>query len=330
MTSVIEAPVEYDPIEIINAPDFSVESEIRYENEIDGAVPEWFRPEVAREFGGLNTWFETPADTARAAYEVIHKITAGQDRLWGETFRNKAAQVLASPEVRSYIFGKYLGRLQRANDGRQKLMHDLMYRNIVVLRNRLNETRAHLARFSHNVVNRMDRLIAHERTQRVANDANVIRIAVALRDQAIRTAKQWTIDTVYLPLAHEITHTHAIITTETRHAIAVDHQATLEELVRVIAPIATAAYAANKIAQNLQTVNDTCVQPMCATHGPNTPLGKLFNALKGVEWLAILAALEVMDVKTLEHLAARLAGVEGDIGSWVATHILDELEAEHG
>lgn len=329
MTSVIDTPPAPDLIELGAPPIDSIEATNAYEAEMDGYAPEWMHAEVARLFAGINVWWETPAQTAKDVYDVVRTIAAGQDHLWGQTAGNRQADVLADPNVGSYLYQRFVGRMQRNEDGRQKIMHNLMERQIIVLRDRLNETRTWLNRFSHQIVGSLENLIVTERAQRKAGDQAVVRLMMQVKADTIRELRQWSVDTVYLPLAREITHTHAVITQETTHAIAVNHEQTLNEVLRAIAPIAVAAFAANKIAQNLQTVNDTCVQPMCQTQGPNTGLGKLFNALKGVEWLAILAALEAMDVKTLEHLAARLAGLEGSIGEWAATHILSELEGEH-
>lgn len=96
-------------------------------------------------------------------------------------------------------------------------------------------------------------------------------------------------------------------------------------LAPILATVAGLATAVSAITAEMEE----CVEPMCDTFGPKSDLGQLLKKLSVLKWAAILAALEATDVKDLEHLAETVAGTEGHIGEWVASHVLDELSSEH-
>lgn len=98
---------------------------------------------------------------------------------------------------------------------------------------------------------------------------------------------------------------------------------------RVAGILATLAALGVTVA-SIATEIEQCVEPMCESFGPKSDLGQLLKRLEVAKWLAIIAALEATDVHDLEALAATVAGTEGHIGTWVGTHVLDELLGEHG
>lgn len=325
MTATIDAGVDYNPIDITSAPDFSSEQETSYMRSMDGAAPTDLKVQIAQLFYPIQGWWETAAQTATIAYQTVRDMAAGQDKLWGETAGSKAIDVMADPTVRLYLVSKYYGRGIAADQQRQYWMHRLMDRRLVVIGTALNATRIYLRTVVTNLESAILRTYATERNDRKTAESNIVKLVFAVKDQVVQNLQQWTKDEIAYPILKEIANVHTITQGETARSIAVDHGKIIAELAPLIAAVAATQVAQQVQINKLMTENDTCVQPMCETQGPNSPLGRLFDSLKAVKWLAILAALETTDIKTLERLANAVAGTEGEVGDWVGTKILDEL-----
>lgn len=326
MTSTIDAGPDYAPIDLVETGDFTIEETAGYTRAMDGAAPQGFKSFYATLFEPIRAWWETPAESARMAQEHVAEIAAGQDRLWGETKTSKQADVLSNPAVQQYLITRMLGRGMAAANNREYWMHRIMNRRLEVVAYALNQTRAYIKAQVVELAVNIQTEVGRERTNRKTDVANVVKLAFALRDKVVRDLQDWTRTEIAWPIVQEIANVHKITQAETAHSIAVDHGKIIAELAPAIAAIAFTQTAMQRQLNGLQTESDTCVQPMCETQGPNSPLGRLFNSLKAVKWLAILAALETTDIKTLEKLANTVAGTEGEIGAWVGTKILEELQ----
>lgn len=319
-----------DPIDLseIPPPDISVENLGQYERDMGSGYEAWFRAQVASMFAGIDTWFETPAETAHNAWVVVNDIKSGRDPSWQGNKGADIKAIAADPGVRQYIFQKYVGRLNAADVARQSFMHQVMERQINALAYAVNRNATALTNMHKIIVEYVDTRVAGEKNARIAGDDGVIKLAKALDAQVVSGMEAWTTSHVAAPLLKTIDTVHAQTLTQAGNLVSADHANILKELLPSIAGILATQTAMQKIMAAQQTEIDTCLQPMCDTMGPNTELGKGLSLLKGIKWLAILAALEAMDVKTLEALANTVAGTEGAIGDWVGTKILDELEGQ--
>lgn len=144
-----------------------------------------------------------------------------------------------------------------------------------------------------------------------------------------RSERAHAVDTIQKPLQTQALKTQAQLDTLQKNLGTLIAAAVAAETAARISPIMkTITNIQSRLAPLEQEATD-CVQPMCDTIGPKTDAGKLLKSVNVLKWLAAFAALETMDVKTLERLAGTFAEGEGAVGDWVATKILDELEAEH-
>lgn len=136
-------------------------------------------------------------------------------------------------------------------------------------------------------------------------------------------------DTITKPLQTQALKTQAQLDNLQKNLGALIGAAVAAETAARISPILKTVASIQARLAPLEQEAEDCVKPMCEAVGPKTDAGKLLKSVNLLKWLAALAALETMDVKTLERLAGTLAEGEGALGDWVANKILDELEAEH-
>lgn len=163
-------------------------------------------------------------------------------------------------------------------------------------------------------------------------DAHLRKLLQDVVSLDLRTAsnvERWVQTDIASPILREIGRVDAKV-----GAIAGSLGALIEAEATRIVNARTAALAAALAALGVSVASiaaeiEQCVQPMCESFGPKTDLGRLFKLLSVLKWTAILAALETTNVHDLERLAATVAGTEGRIGEWVASHVLDELVGEH-
>lgn len=306
------------------------ETESEYIQSMGTGAPGFFEVVLGGLYAPIATGFESAAFSAADAYAEVGRISVGQVQIAGVIAHRPPSATILDPQVQLHLVIRYLGRQHAYEAANRQLMHHAMERQIRVLGYALNQTRAAITHISGNIIRYVNRQTAAEARIRSANDGSIIKLAFALRDRVSADLKTWAVREIAYPLAQEIGRVDAHRAAVTTQQIQQSQLATLERVGAIVAPVAAAAFTAQKIATKLQTVNAECVQPMCETMGPNTPLGNALNKIKGIKWLAILAALEVIDIKTLEQLALKVYGFEGEVGSYVATKILDVLEAEHG
>lgn len=164
-----------------------------------------------------------------------------------------------------------------------------------------------------------------------ANALDKARAKVTLQQIAQNTTaeRQHAVDTIQRPLSTQALKTQAQLENFQKSIGALIAASVAAETAARITPIMkTLANIQARLAP-LEKEAENCVQPMCDVVGPKTDVGKLLKSVNVAKWLAAFAALETMDVKTLERIAGTIAAGEGALGDWVANRILDELEAEH-
>ena len=176
-------------------------------------------------------------------------------------------------------------------------------------------------------------LVSAERYTRGYVDSQLRRLLDDVRGIDLATAgavESWVKSDVLAPLLRDIQGIEARIDAVTGD-VTRTIEARLGALVnaRLGAIVATIAALSAAVATITAEMTE-CVEPMCETFGPNSDLGRLLKQLDVLKWAAIIAALESTSVEDLEQLAAAVASGEAHIGEWVATHVLDELESEHG
>lgn len=330
MTTPIDIGGDVNPFGDLTTLEGMGETQQQYVESMGEAAPGFFEVVLGGLYAPIATGFESAAFSASDAYAEVNRISAGQVQIAGVIANLPPSSEILDPKVQLHLVLRYLGRQHAWELGAQELMHRVMHRQISVLSYALNQTRAAITGISRNIIRYVQQQTAVEAQRRAAGDGAVIRLAFALRDQVVRDLHTFVTKEVFVPIVTEIGKVDAHRAAVTTQQIQASRITTLAEVAAMIAPVAAVATQANKIATGLQTVNAECVQPMCDTMGPNTNLGQLFNKLKGIKWLAILAALELLDIKDLEALAERVYGFEGEIGGYVARKILDELEQEHG
>lgn len=324
MVYLDEAPDAID-IETSAPPSISIEATRQYELEMGGAAPDWLKPQIAAMFAQIETWWETPAQTAAYVYRAAADIANNRDSLWGETGRSKITDVVNDPNFRTYVFQAFIGRALNAYSGREKIMHQVMERQIKVLQYNQGQAQRAISAVAQYVEKDLHSAIKAEKKDRENADRAIISLMAGVKLQTIAEVEKWAHDNIAVPALGAIVNTYNRVTQERVAAVSDAKTEVLNKVFPALVGLAAGAAATKTIVDHLQAENDSCVQPMCSTQGPNTPLGRLFDKLKGVQWLAILAAFEAMDVHDLEKFAAVIAGTEGSIGSWVATNILDEL-----
>lgn len=328
MTMTIDVGGDYNPLAIDELVASSSEAEAAYRNEMGTAAPGFFEVVLEGLYAPIATGFETPFESATLAYQEVNKISVGQVQLVGVSKGLGASQLVTMPEVQLHLVLKYLGRQHAYEVAQQQLMHHLMHTQIVALGGFVNNLSTALTNIHKLATEYTDSRVAGERNAREAGDAAVVKLMNAVNAQTIQGVETWTRNQVAQPLLKAIGDTHTQITNETTSRLKATHNEILTEILPAIAAVTATQVAQQAITNRLTAESTECVQPMCETMGPNTELGKGLSLLKGIKWLAILAALEAMDVHTLERLANTVAGTEGEIGSWVGTKILDELEGQ--
>jgi len=297
-----------------------------YLDEMGTAAPGFFEVVLEGLYAPIATGFETPFESASLAYQEVNKISAGQVILAGVAAHLGASELITLPAVQLHLVLKYLGRQHAAEVAQQQLMHHLMRSQIVNLGGFVNQLSNALTNI-HKLVNEYtDTRVAGERNARIAGDAAVVKLVNAINAQTITGLETWTRTQVAQPLLKAVGDLHTTVTNETTLRLKATHNEILAEVMPAIAAVVATQAAQQVITNKLTKESTECVQPMCDAMGPNTELGKGLSLLKGIKWLAILTALEAMDVKTLEALANTVAGTEGAIGDWVGTKILDELQ----
>lgn len=169
-----------------------------------------------------------------------------------------------------------------------------------------------------------------DRTYTNQVDAKRAKATTAQITKAQKSDRDWVTKTYGKPLTTQAVRTQAQLDTLEKQLPKMITTAVATAVAASLAPITKTLTQVQSQLDKINKEMETCVEPMCDTMGPATDLGKLLKGLKVAKWLAIFAALETIDVKELEALALAVAGTEGKLGEWVATHVLDELEAEHG
>lgn len=323
---MIDVGGDYNPLGLDELIADTSESEAAYRNEMGLAAPGFFEVVLEGLYAPIATGFETPFESASLAYQEVNKITVGQVQLTGVAKGIGASQLITMPQVQMHLVLKYLGRQHAYEVAQQQLMHKLMRSQIVNLTAFVNQRSVALSNIHAMVIQYIDAHLAAEKAGRENGDAAVVKLMNAVNAQTIQGLETWTKTQVAQPLLKAIGDTHAQITNETTLRLKATHNEILAEVLPTIAAVVATQTAMQTVQNKLTAESTECVQPMCETMGPNTELGKGLKLLKGIKWLAILAALEAMDVHTLEALANTVAGTEGEIGDWVATKILQELE----
>lgn len=317
---------DFDPIGAENSPDINDASFRAWELQMEQGAPRDFVQAVAPAFESLPVWFETPATTAAIALRETRDYVATFVNPRDGNYNHTVLQYAKDPAWQLHLAGGYVARMVRAQDGRTSVMHQVMRRSIDILRAATQNGIRALQTQIHNtnvaIVNE-----AHARTTQIANTVKVLRVNIANGDKAtLQAANAWSLTHVAKPIedAQAQDRKTFLQGLAKEHA---DAQAYTDlKIAAALAPVTAALAVMQRQMNALQTENDTCVQPMCETMGPNTDLGKLLKAFNVAKWLAILAALETIDVKTLEAFAAEIAGTEGRIGEWVASAVLGELQ----
>jgi hypothetical protein len=261
-------------------------------------------------------------EDTRAYVATFHNPNAGD-------FQHIVTQYASEPAWIIKLTGDYVSRMVRAQDGRTSVMHNHMRRTIDILRASAQRAVNGVIRTAN--VDRANVLHAFAvRDKRLTDTVRVLNVAIANSGKAqLAAMKRWVIADVAAPINHRAqtdreNTVRAIAATKT----SAHNDATLQIAV-AIAPL-IAAVAAQQVRLNaLEQESNDCTKPMCDYAGPKSPLGKMLSGLNLAKWLAVLAALEAIDVKTLEHIAADVAGTEAAIGSWVARAVLGELSGEH-
>lgn len=326
MTMIDVSGADYNPFGLDELVASTSSEGQAYLEEMGAAAPGFFEVVLEGLYAPIATGFETPFESATFAYQEVNKISVGQVQLAGVSKGIGASQLITMPQVQMHLVLKYLGRQHAAEVAQQTFMHHIMRTQIVALGGFVNQLSTALTNIHKLATAYTDSRVAGERNDRVAGDANVVKLMNAVNAQTITGMETWTRQQVAQPLLKAIGDQRTQITNETTLRLQATHDKILQEVLPAIAAVTLAQAQMQPVLTKLTAESTECVQPMCDTMGPKTELGKGLSLLKGIKWLAILAALEAMDVKTLEALANTVAGTEGEIGSWVGTKILDELQ----
>jgi hypothetical protein len=329
----IERPIEempdYDPIGVESSPDVSAESFRAWEAEMQAHAPPGVALALAPALESLPRWFEPAKDTMRFAMETIRSMPRTELDPQHTRPPNWDIYWASNPHVQLEIVKRYYARMTRATDGRSKVMHRVMRRQIDIIRAQTSQRFATVARSLSTISGDLRRGL-RLRDANLAATVKVVNAHIANVTKATKLDLQrWTVSQVAAPIYHKIDANMAQTVRLVGRAETVAHDDARQQIGVAVAPLLATVLAIQTQVGALQQESDECTKPMCATMGPKTDLGRLLAGLKVAKWLAILAALETIDVKDLERLAATVAGTEAAIGTWVGERILGELEAEH-
>jgi uncharacterized protein YoxC len=257
-------------------------------------APDWYSSVVRNDWNAYTKYLKDAGNSARVAVA--------------------ATTIVIREFVERAIDSTYTDAMGAINHVAQVANHD-----VAVLQSQITGLR--------NVLNAK---IGTETAQRIAQDKKLAAYTYTGLVNLQKSMQSWVKVNVVKPLTTHINNNYTatlkiISKTDTNNRIWTDAQ-----IVAKLAPVVASVAALSKVVSALKTESDECTKPMCETMGPKTDLGKLLKGLNVAKWLAILAALEVIDVKELEHIAADVAGLEGKLGTFVGEHVLSELEAEHG
>lgn len=320
---------DYNPIGTELSPDANTADFNAWESQLRQGAPDDFVTNIIPAFQSLPVWFESPATTASIAYQTtVNYVATFENPHDAGNFHNVVMLYSKDPAWQLHLVSAYVARMVRAQDSRTSLMHGVMRRTIDILRATaqaaVNSLQGQVNANSRGILNEANARTKGDRATLDAANRNIVKAA----DSAAKTANAWALTHIAKPLQHQadVDRANTVQAIHDTRTYA-DGVATLKAAAAV-APVALAVAALQRQVGQLQTMNDTCVEPMCETMGPATDLGKLLKSISWAKWLALLAFLETVDIKEFEHIAVLAAGTEGEVGAWIASHILDELEAQ--
>ena len=328
MVDPIETGTDFDPIGPESSPDVNDASFRAWETQFTQGAPIDFAQAIVPAFESLPQWFETAQTTSRIAYQETRDYVATFHSPNAHDFAHVVLLYGKDPAWQLHLVSGYVARMVRAQDGRTSAMHRVMKRSIDILRATANRAIVQTNARITNVNNRVTSVRA-EAARNLANrtaalNANIVKASAS----TLQTANAWALTHIAKPLNDQATKDRATML----QGIAREHDDARSyadvKIAAAVAPIALAIATLQRQMSAVTTEVQTCLEPMCDYAGPNSELGKLLKGLQLAKWLAILAALETIDVKTLERIANDVAGTEGRIGEWVASAILGELEAQ--
>lgn len=320
-----------DVIDIIDSPppDISVEATRSYIGEMGNASPEWYKAEVAAMFAGIDTWFETPAQTDHYAWQIVQDIKHNRVPGFGDNKPTDIQVIATDPRVQQYIFSRYIGRLNAANDARQQFMHHIMMTQIRALEYAVNHNATAMTNLHKQIIAYVDTHLAAERAKRAEIDAGIIKLFQAADRNVVTGVEQWTRDKIATPIVKAMGDQRTQITQETNLKIAGSKNEILGDLLPTLGALIAGQNMLSRVVTNLQTESDECVKPMCSTMGPKSPLGSLLKGIDFAKWIALFALLENMTIADLERLAVTIGGLAGGVGDAITQYVLDVLAAEH-
>jgi hypothetical protein len=326
VTDPIEVGGDYDPIGAELSPDVNAESFRAWETQFQRGAPFDFAQAIVPAFQSFPSWFETPDVTARIAYDTTVNYVASFHSPRAGDFHHIVVLYGQQASWQLHLASAYVARMVRAQDGRTSLMHGVMKRSIDILRastqRAVNELRAGTNRVNTGVLNEAKARIAADNAEVKNRNAAILHAAKVTGDNA----NAWALTHIAKPIVDQANVDRANTVKAIADTKVAAHNDALAVAAAVVAPLALAVAAMQSQLGALQTESDECTKPMCDTMGPKTDLGKLLKGINIAKWLALLAFAETVDIKTLEHIAVLAAGVEGDVGSWIAQRVLGELE----